>query len=143
MLMGNMAEARTGVMEVPNMKPEALARFLEFVYTGAVEDVGEHLQQLLYAGDKYEVDGLVSAETCPGHSMSQVHMCSQHIDNIEVKPETATGILALVDRHNLTSIKQGVIQKILDKKDDYLADTMFLREMKSQPGLLVLLLAES
>jgi len=130
MLMGNMAEARTGVMEVPDMKPEALARFLEFVYTGAVEDVGEHLQQLLYAGDKYEVDGLV-------------HMCSQHIDNIEVKPETAAGILALVDRHNLTSIKQGVIQKILDKKDDYLADTMFLREIKSQPGLLVLLLAKS
>ena len=70
-------------------------------------------------------------------------MCSQHIDRMKVMPATAARVLALVDRHNLTTIRQRIIRKILNKKDDFLANPEFLKDMKSQPELLVLLLAKT
>ena len=66
MLKTDMEEARMGVIDIPDMEPAVVAKFLEFVYTGAVVEVEEHLEDLLNAGDKYEVDALVSwdSDTC-------------------------------------------------------------------------------
>ena len=62
MLKKDMEEAREGVMAVPDMEPAVVAKFLEFVYTGAVVEVEEHLEELLKAGDKYEGAALVNGE---------------------------------------------------------------------------------
>ena len=58
MLKTDMEEPRERVMAVPDMEPAAVAKFLEFVYTGAVVEVEEHLEELL----KAEVAALVSGE---------------------------------------------------------------------------------
>lgn len=80
MLKTDMEEARRGVMDIPDMEPAVVAKFLEFVYTGAVVEVEEHLEDLLNAGDKYEVDALVSWDSDTGllHLLAGAHVFPPH-----------------------------------------------------------------
>ena len=60
MLEVDMEEAAQGCIVIKDMEAEVLEKVLEYVYTGEVEEVGDRLAELLYAGDKYQLTGLVS-----------------------------------------------------------------------------------
>ena len=67
MLKAGMEEAKTGVVEVVDVEEETMEKLLEFIYSGKVEDMDNQLEMLLYAADKYEIQGLVSkAHVRPG-----------------------------------------------------------------------------
>merc|ERR1719319_2033874 len=98
MLEVDMEEAAQGCIVVKDMEAEVLEKVLEFVYTGEVEEVGDRLAELLYAGDKYQLTSLV-------------HLC-------------AHGLQA--DRHSLTRLKQVAMRRIVADKQAFLADPKFL-----------------
>ena len=71
MLKADMEEAKTGVVDVVDVDEKAMEKLLEFVYSGKIEDMDDQLEMLLYAADKYEINGLVSE-----HMFIQVANCT-------------------------------------------------------------------
>ena len=60
MLKADMEEAKTGVVDVVDVEENTMKKLLEFIYTGKIEEMDNQLEMLLYAADKYEINGLVS-----------------------------------------------------------------------------------
>ena len=71
MLKADMEEAKTGVVDVVDVEEKTMEKLLEFVYSGKIEDMDDQLEMLLYAADKYEINGLVSE-----HMFVQVANCT-------------------------------------------------------------------
>jgi len=124
----NMAEAKSGTVVVEDMEADTLQRLLEFTYTGKVTDM-QDVMELLYAADKYQMPGLV--RECAGHLQE------------ELTPATAADILVLSDRHNIDSLKQVVVKRILSDKARFMGDPEFKEKMKKQPELLLELFAHN
>ena len=59
MLKANMEEAKTGVVDVVDVEEKTMEKVVEFIYSGEIEDMDDQLEKLLYAADKYEIQGLV------------------------------------------------------------------------------------
>jgi hypothetical protein len=61
MVTSEMEEARRGEATIEDVKAETFKKLLEFIYSDAVEELGtqDQVGQLLYAADKYEIQGLV------------------------------------------------------------------------------------
>lgn len=126
MLDSGMPEVQEGRVVVDDLQPEVLDKLLEYVYTGEVEAMEEDISELLYAGDKYQITGLVK-------------LCARQF-HTHVTTSTAADILLLADRHHLVDLKQMVMMTILSDKATFLADPEFTRKMTS-PELLLELLA--
>jgi len=122
----NMAEAKSGEVEIEDMSASTLERLLEFTYTGEVTDM-QDVMELLYAADKYQMSDLV-------------RMCAGHLQG-EITPAMAPDILALADRHNVLRLKQVVMERILCDKSLFMGDPEFKEKMRRQPDMLMELLA--
>ena len=59
MLKADMEEAKTCVVDVVDVKEKTMEKVVEFIYSGEIEDMDDQLERLLYAADKYEIQGLV------------------------------------------------------------------------------------
>ena len=59
MLKANMEEAKTGVVDMVDVEEKTMEKVVEFIYSGEIEDMDDQLERLLYAADKYEIQGLV------------------------------------------------------------------------------------
>ena len=59
MLKADMEEAKTGVVDVVDVEEKTMEKVVEFIYSGEIEDLDDQLERLLYAADKYEIQGLV------------------------------------------------------------------------------------
>ena len=59
MLKADMEEAKTGVVDVVDVEEKTMEKVVEFIYSGEIEDMDDQLEKLLYAADKYEIQGLV------------------------------------------------------------------------------------
>ena len=59
MLKADMEEAKKGVVDVVDVKEKTMEKVVEFIYSGEIEDMDDQLEKLLYAADKYEIQGLV------------------------------------------------------------------------------------
>lgn len=163
MLKDDMEEAKTGVVDVVDVEENTMKKLLEFIYTGKIEEMDNQLEMLLYAADKYEINGLVSKHMlCSSRlliSPFQIHLCKGALSQKDVTPKNATGILLLADRHSLRELKkviksllgdslrssnyvhfQRVVAWILAEKEVYMADKTFTKEMEKHPALLMDLL---
>ena len=54
-----MTEVNTGQVVIKDLKEATLKKLLEFIYTGKVAELEDHLEMLLYAADKYQITDLV------------------------------------------------------------------------------------
>jgi hypothetical protein len=113
MLGSGLREAREGELAVKDLEPEVLGLVIRFIYTGEAGEGDSRLEQLLYAADKYELMDLVCI---PHHFLPflisfkmeiylQVKLCASKFRG-SVTPATATKLLLLADRHNLSALKQ-------------------------------------
>ena len=59
MFQSDMVEAHEGVVKVEDIEEETVEKMLEFVYSSEISDIGGHLENLFYAADKYQIEGLV------------------------------------------------------------------------------------
>ena len=159
MLEVDMEEAAQGCIIVKDMEAEVLEKVLEFVYTGEVEEVGDRLAELLYAGDKYQLTGLVSL-TITSPSCPQVHLCAHGLQ-ADLATENTVDVLVLADRHSLTRLKrvqmqtkmqmqikvtfmnrsdfypQVAMRRIVADKQAFLADPKFLQIVTENPELML------
>ena len=71
MLKAEMKESVTGVVLIQDVEEKTMEKLLEFIYSGKIEDMDDQLEMLLYAADKYEINGLVSE-----HMFIQVANCT-------------------------------------------------------------------
>ena len=60
MLKADMVEAQTGEVVTQDIEEKTMEKLLEFIYTGEIDNMDDQLEMLLYAADKYEIQGLVS-----------------------------------------------------------------------------------
>ena len=65
MFQSDMEEARQGVVKIEDIEEETVEKMLEFVYSGEISDIGGHLENLFYAADKYQIEGLVCLRLVP------------------------------------------------------------------------------
>ena len=59
MLKADMEEAKTGVVDMVDVEEKTMEKVVEFIYSGEIEDMDDQLEKLLYAADKFEIEGLV------------------------------------------------------------------------------------
>ena len=59
MLKANMEEAKTGVVDVVDVEEKTMEKVVEFIYSGEIEDMDDQLEKILYAADKFEIEGMV------------------------------------------------------------------------------------
>ena len=59
MFQSDMVEAHEGVVKIEDIEEETVEKMLEFVYSGEISDIGGQLENLFYAADKYQIEGLV------------------------------------------------------------------------------------
>ena len=65
MFQSDMVEARQGVVKIEDIEEETVEKMLEFVYSGEISDIGCQLENLFYAADKYQIEGLVCFHLVP------------------------------------------------------------------------------
>ena len=123
MLDSGMSEATEGRIRVDDLEPEVLAKVLEYLDTDKVNNLGNLTVELLYAGDKYELKGLVKLCAC----QFQTH----------ITPSNAADILLLADRHQLDDLKQNVMMKIVNDKATFLNNEEFIKKMVASPERLL------
>ena len=57
-----MTEVNTGQVVIEDLEETTLGKLLEFIYTGKLTELEDHLDRLLYAADKYQITDLVGGE---------------------------------------------------------------------------------
>ena len=57
-----MTEVNTGQVVIEDLEETTLGKLLEFIYTGRLTELEDHLDRLLYAADKYQITDLVGGE---------------------------------------------------------------------------------
>jgi len=120
----DMDESNRGVVDIDDMNPEVLKAIIEFIYTGedVTEDVDD-LATLVYAGDKYELGGLLD-------------LCYEKFLKINDESKLAEMLIG-ADRHNLDNIKKEAMARITKDANKFLQDKEFTKQMKKNPELLV------
>lgn len=58
MFLSDSVEAKTDVIEIYYSSCESVEKFLEYLYVGEVEEMGEFVEQLFVLADKYAVKPL-------------------------------------------------------------------------------------
>jgi len=120
----NMEEKKSGVVEIEDIDLPVLQAMLNFIYTGedVTEDVDD-LANLVYAGDKYELKGLLD-------------FCYQKFLHTEDDSKLVE-MLIMADRHNLENIKEEAMARITEDKNKFLKDSKFIKLMEKHPKLLM------
>lgn len=134
MLTADMLEARTREVEIEDIEVETMEKLLEFLYSGEIEVMGDQLENLFYAADKYAVMGLFK-------------ICINLFGENDVTPSNAVDILLIADRHShdrpLRKLKKRVFAWIKAERQRYMDDAIFTREMKRHPELMAELNVEA
>ncbi len=94
-------EMMNGVVIIEDMSKDELGAFLKYVYTGQFDDtITTHTRALLAAGDKYDVQSLVTKteELLVSYIMS---------------PASALEMLLFADKHNANVLRKKTLQKVI------------------------------
>lgn len=77
MLSHDMAEKRSGIIDIPDCDPESIEQFLSYAYCGKVERLDHrNMFQLYYIADKYEIQGLKGeCQSFIVQSLSPTNIC--------------------------------------------------------------------
>ena len=57
-----MTEVNTGQVVIEDLEETTLGKLLEFIYTGRLTELEDHLDRILCAADKYQITDLVGGE---------------------------------------------------------------------------------
>ena len=94
----------------------------EFIYTGEISKKVDNESELIYLGDKYNIDGLLK-------------LCFKKLPEADNK--MAADILFVAHRHNLEEFKKVVMKRIHMNKPEFVKDNNFLDKLKQTPDLLL------
>ena len=98
MLESDMREKQSGVVEVPDITPEAMSDVVAYLYTGTAPNLTTLANELLQAAEKYQLPRLLT-------------ICVNELgDNI--KEATVIGTLILADLHGRVCLKKACLEYI-------------------------------
>lgn len=102
----NSKEAQEGVIEISDFTFDVLYEMIRYMYCDEVLKVDETVLDLLHAGNKYDLPGLVN--------ITQFHL----LKNITL--DNFTGVVSVADALNLTELKVAAINFIVNNHETIL-----------------------
>jgi len=117
----NMKEKMTGDVEIKDMDHEVLEDLLKYIYSGGAPNIDEHVQELFYAADQYQIDKL--KELC------EVKLCSR------LDTSNCIDLLILSDLHNAQILKVAALE-FLFKNMQKMNTSEWTRSLIAHPALI-------
>jgi len=118
----NMQEKTSRKLTVEDVGIKSISALLEFLYTGEITQTDLNEAELIYLGDKYDIQGLLELTL---RKLPQLH-------DSKIKD-----ILFVANRHNLEDFKKVAMQRVLSNKTKFIRDEEFLSKLKQTPDLLM------
>ena len=118
-----MLEGETKVIKIDGIKPSIMDDIIKYIYTGQVSITRDRMGELVTAGVKFEVAGLLAK-------------CLEVFRN-QINFDNAVDILILADKHELEDFKKAAIKKITFNRTMLMADTVFRVKMMENPEVLL------
>ena len=118
-----MFESGIKVIKIDKILPAIMDDVIKYIYTGQVIITKEKMVDLVKAGDKFELPGLLSK-------------CLHRFRN-EIDFDNATDVLIMAEEHGLEEFKQVAINKIIFNRTMLLGDQDFREKMLQHPSLLL------
>ena len=108
MLQSNMVEARSGIIEIRDMKPNVLKAILDCVYKNRIDtkdlkDDPDFAMELLAAADMYDLSGLKQ-------------ICEDVLCDI-LAVDNVLKVLVVGGRHGVAKLKKQALKMINDNKN--------------------------
>ena len=111
----HMLEEDIKVIEIENTSPSIMDDIIKFIYTGQVTITKEKMVNLVVAGQKFELSGLLSK-------------CLETFKN-QTDFDNATAVLIMAEKHGLENFKKAAMNKIIFNRTLLLGDRGFRDQM--------------
>ena len=98
MLVSDMKEKKTSVIEIPDVDHAVISDMLEYFHTGSAPNLDTYVKELLNIADKYELPQLLAK-------------CEEKLKS-ELKVDNAIEVLILADMHNAVHLKETCLNYI-------------------------------
>ena len=118
-----MLEEDIKVIEIENTSPSIMDDVIKFIYTGQVTITKEKMVNLVVAGQKFELSGLLSK-------------CLETFKN-QTDFDNATAVLIMAEKHGLENFKKAAMNKIIFNRTLLLGDRAFRDKMLQHPEILL------
>ncbi|XP_071033405.1 TD and POZ domain-containing protein 3-like [Parasteatoda tepidariorum] len=117
-----MIETKTGIIDMPDVDLEILNKFLEFLYTGTIEEFDyDNALKLLIVADKYQVSSLCD-------------LCSIFLVS-ELTVENVCEVMCVADMTNNESLKTSAMEYLTNHAAEVMGSTDCKRWMEKNPKL--------
>eukprot|EP00092_Neocalanus_flemingeri_P019570 GFUD01021202.1.p1 GENE.GFUD01021202.1~~GFUD01021202.1.p1 ORF type:complete len:225 (-),score=73.58 GFUD01021202.1:135-809(-) len=118
-----MLEGGQKQVRIDGTKSSIMDDVIKYLYTGQVSITRDRMVELVTAGDKFELPGLLAK-------------CLEIFRN-QINFDNAIDILILADKHGLEDFKKAAINKITFNRTMLMADTSFRVKMMENPAVLL------
>eukprot|EP00092_Neocalanus_flemingeri_P022630 GFUD01024545.1.p1 GENE.GFUD01024545.1~~GFUD01024545.1.p1 ORF type:complete len:403 (-),score=82.35 GFUD01024545.1:64-1206(-) len=122
MFQQEMKEKTTRMMTVEDVGTNTMDAVLEYIYTGNITKEVDNESEIIYIGDKYDIDGLLKLRF-------------QKLPELE--DHMVVDILFVADRHDLEDFKKVIMQRIQMNKPKFVKNEYFLEKLRESPDLLL------
>ena len=119
----HMLEEDIKVIEIENTSPSIMDDIIKFIYTGQVTITKEKMVDLVVAGQKFELSGLLGK-------------CLENFKN-QTDFDNATEVLIMAEKHGLEDFKKAAMNKITFNRTLLLGDRGFRDQMLQHPEILL------
>ena len=119
----HMLEEDIKVIEIENTSPSIMDDIIKFIYTGQVIITKEKMVDLVVAGQKFELSGLLGK-------------CLENFKN-QTDFDNATEVLIMAEKHGLEDFKKAAMNKITFNRTLLLGDRGFRDQMLQHPEILL------
>jgi len=110
---------------IDNIRPVVMDKVINYIYTGQVINTRDLMLELIIAGNRFELPGLL--DKCLEIFQSQINF------------DNAPDILIVANKHGLEDFKKVAIDKITVNRTMLMADPEFRTKMRDNPQVLLLL----
>ena len=118
-----MLEGGTKVIIIDETKPSIMDDIIKYIYTGVVRITRERMVDLIIAGEKFQLPGLLSK--CLVSFRNQINF------------DNAADVLVMAEKHGLEDFKKAATNKIIYNRTMLIADESFRDKMVDNPGVLL------
>ena len=118
-----MLEGGTKVIKIDETKPHIMDDVIKFIYTGVVSITRDRMVDLIIAGEKFQLPGLL-------------YKCLESFRN-QINFDNAADVLVVAEKHGLEDFKKAATNKIIFNRTMLIADRSFRDKMVDNPGVLL------
>jgi len=118
-----MLEGEIKVLKIEETSPSIMDDIIKYIYTGQVTITKEKMVNLVMAGHKFELTGLLSK-------------CLENFKN-QTDFDNATEVLIMAEKHGLEDLKKAAVNKIIFNRTLLIGDREFRDKMLQHPEILL------